>query len=61
MLNELENEMQNKKVRKSLVPNLVSDSTPTIWGMVFIPVLIVGIILLAKYIQEMNVEDVSTS
>ena len=60
LLNELDNEMQNKKVRKSLVPNLVSDSTPTIWGMVFIPVLIVATILLAKYIQDMNTEVVTS-
>ena len=59
-LNELENEMQNKKIRKSMVPNLVSDSTPTIWGMIFIPLLIVGFILVAKYVQEMNTVVVTT-
>ena len=60
LLNDLENEMQNKRIKKSLIPTLISDSTPTIWGMIFIPAMIVGIILVAKYVQEMNNEVISS-
>ena len=60
LLNDLENEMQNKRIRKSIIPSLISDSTPTIWGMIFIPAMIVGIILVAKYVQEMNNEVISS-
>ena len=60
LLNDLENEMQNKKIRKSIIPTLISDSTPTIWGMIFIPAVIVGIILVAKYVQDMNNEVVGS-
>ena len=50
--NMLENSMMEAGIRASMLPKLVSDQTPTFWGLLMIPLIIVGSIIAAKAIYE---------
>ena len=50
--NMLENMMMELGIRATRFPKLVSDQTPTFWGLILIPVLIIGLILAAKAILD---------
>ena len=50
--NLLENEMMESGISASRFPKLVSDQTPTFWGLILIPVLIIGSLLGAKAILD---------
>tara|TARA_B100000941_G_scaffold233937_1_gene176537 strand:+ start:473 stop:1606 length:1134 start_codon:yes stop_codon:yes gene_type:complete len=50
--NMLENTMMELGIRATRFPKLVSDQTPTFWGLILIPILIIGLILAAKAILD---------
>ena len=50
--NMLENTMMELGIRATRFPQLVSNQTPTFWGLLLIPILIVGLILAAKAILD---------
>ncbi len=50
--NMLENSMMEAGIRASVLPKLVSDQTPTFWGLLMIPLIIVGSIVAAKAIYD---------
>ena len=50
--NVLENEMMEAGIRASRFPKLVSDQTPTFWGLILIPVVMIGSIIAAKAILD---------
>ena len=50
--NQLENTMMELGIRASRFPKFFADQTPTVWGLLLIPVLIIGLILAAKAILD---------
>lgn len=50
--NLLENTMMEAGISASRFPKLISDQTPTFWGLILIPVLIIGSIIAAKAILD---------
>jgi len=50
--NMLENSMMEAGIRATRFPRLISDQTPTFWGLVLIPILVVGSIIAAKALLE---------
>ena len=52
--NSLENDMMEKGVRASVMPQLFRDQTPTFWGVLALPLLIVALIMAAKWINELG-------
>jgi peptidyl-prolyl cis-trans isomerase B (cyclophilin B) len=50
--NLLENSMMEAGIGTSRFPKLVSDQTPTFWGLILIPIFIIGSILAAKAILD---------
>ena len=52
--NLLENRMMEEGIRASILPKLISNQTPTFWGLMMIPLLIVGSIFAAKIIYDLQ-------
>lgn len=50
--NLLENEMMEAGISASRFPKLVSDQTPTFWGLILIPIIMIGSIVAAKAILD---------
>ena len=50
--NMLENSMMEAGIRATRFPRLISDQTPTFWGLILIPILMIGIIVAAKALLD---------
>jgi len=50
--NMLENSMMESGIRATRFPKLISDQTPTFWGLILIPMIIIGGIVAAKALLD---------
>ncbi len=50
--NMLENSMMEAGIRASALPKLINNQTPTFWGLLMIPLIVVGSIVAAKAIYD---------